>query len=82
MQSLQGHASAPVLGRVSNAVIRTLARQPGGVGLERAAAMLERMAMADDAAVEPGTFAAVAVEYIKLGQQDKAEEILEMRDYL
>ncbi len=71
-------------------MVRTCA---AGGRLDRALELLEEMAEAslssdDDGdaagglAIEGGTFSAVANECLKQGRSDKAEEVLDWRDYL
>lgn len=61
-----------------NIVMRIVARQ-GDV--KRASDMLDAALKADAFRVEGETFNCIAIELMKAGEQEKAEEVLEMRDY-
>ncbi|KAJ9520477.1 hypothetical protein QJQ45_000230 [Haematococcus lacustris] len=72
-------ASRAALTAGHNVVVRAVAQQDAA----RAYALLEALlAPGSRVAVQQGTFSAVCYALIKAGEPDKADEVLEWRDYL
>eukprot|EP00195_Chlamydomonas_chlamydogama_P011726 CAMPEP_0202911162 /NCGR_PEP_ID=MMETSP1392-20130828/54218_1 /ASSEMBLY_ACC=CAM_ASM_000868 /TAXON_ID=225041 /ORGANISM="Chlamydomonas chlamydogama, Strain SAG 11-48b" /LENGTH=188 /DNA_ID=CAMNT_0049601563 /DNA_START=71 /DNA_END=637 /DNA_ORIENTATION=- len=85
LQRLADQAASSGAGRgglssAYNLVVRALAKEGA---LDSAVVLLEDMVASDgEVECERSTYAALANELIKAGQQERAEEVLEMRDYL
>eukprot|EP00199_Chlamydomonas_sp_CCMP681_P006036 CAMPEP_0119104656 /NCGR_PEP_ID=MMETSP1180-20130426/2814_1 /TAXON_ID=3052 ORGANISM="Chlamydomonas cf sp, Strain CCMP681" /NCGR_SAMPLE_ID=MMETSP1180 /ASSEMBLY_ACC=CAM_ASM_000741 /LENGTH=221 /DNA_ID=CAMNT_0007089475 /DNA_START=21 /DNA_END=686 /DNA_ORIENTATION=- len=80
----QSGVEPSLLGPAGNISMRCGARAPGGAVLayHKLELLVTNAGKADQLQVDLDTFSAVSYELMKQGEEDKAEEVLEWRDFL